>query len=167
MLLLDVPSLRLSIETAAVCKVCNSDLTFLEDPVKKLGLFTGPHLVCRTCHKQTLIDFQAVAETNARALAINRQIIFANKCIGGTCAGLDVFCSVLNLPSPATQKPYTQHVNAILDKAILQAKESMIRARLEIREHHDVEDDQLAYIIVSCEGTWKRRISLLFTVLCL
>ena len=40
MLLLDVPSLRLSIQTAAVCKVCNGDLTFLEDPVKKLRLFT-------------------------------------------------------------------------------------------------------------------------------
>ena len=36
-----------------MCKVCNGDLTFQEDPVKKLGHFTGPHLVCRTCHKQT------------------------------------------------------------------------------------------------------------------
>ena len=114
------------------------------------------------CHKQTFIDFPAVAETNARALAINRQIIFANKCIGGTRVSLDVFCSVLNLPSPVTQKPYTQHVNAILDKAILQAKESMMRARLEIREHYDVEDDQVTDILVSCDG-----VSLLFTVLCL
>ena len=109
------------------------------------------------CHKQTFIDFPAVAETNATALAINQQIIFANKCIGGTRAGLDVFCSVLNLPSPETQKPYTQHVNAILDKAILQAKESMMRARLEIREHYDVEDDQVADILVSCDGIWQRR----------
>lgn len=76
------------------------------------------------------------------------KLIFANKCVGGTRAGLEVFCSVLNLPSVVTQKPYAEHLEVILRKITIQANDSMKRARLEIRECYDVGEDEVADILI-------------------
>ena len=58
-----------------------------------------------------------------------------------------------------SQKPYAQHVQAIEIEAILQAQESMSRACQEVLEHYDceLESDEIADILVSCDGTWHRR----------
>ena len=157
-MLLDKSELQAAINTAAVCSDCHGALTIREDPWVKQGLFTSPHFICKRCHNETAIHFPTLGG-NSRALAINRRIVFANKCIGGTRAGLDVFCSILDLPNPVSQKPYAQHVEAVKEKAILQAKDSMKRANKEVREHYDcdVGDDEVADILVSCDGTWQRR----------
>lgn len=137
--------------------MCRGDLNFIQDPRTSYGLYTAPKIVCKKCKKLTAFHFSKLPDKRYRGFSINRQIVFANKCIGGTRAGLDTFCFLLNLPSPISNKPYAKHVRAILDTAIHQAKESMARACQEIRYHYNVQGDDIADILISCDGTWQRR----------
>lgn len=93
----------------------------------------------------------------SKVLEVNHRAVLANKCSGGSHASLQMLCGMLNLPAPVSQNVYTKHSKAVRDQCILQAEASMTSAREEVREHHGVESDEVADILVSCDGTWQKR----------
>ena len=119
------------------------------------GLCTAPFLFCENCSHISPILFSTVA---TKVVAANWQSVLANKCVGGSHASLQMFFTMLDLPPPASRNIYSKHMTVVREKSILQAEDSLRRAREEVREHYGVSsDDQVADVLISCDGTWQRR----------
>ena len=123
--------------------------------MKRQGLCTEPFLFCENCSHISPILFSTVA---TKVVAANRQSVLANKCVGGSHASLQMFFAMLDLPPPVSRNIYSKHMTVVREKSILQAEDSLRRAREEVREHYGVSsDDQVADVLISCDGTWQRR----------
>ena len=68
-----------------------------------------------------------------------------------------MLCGMLDLPAPASRNVYAVHAKVISEHCILQAEASLKQAREEVREHYGVSPDEVADILVSCDGTWQKR----------
>ena len=66
-------------------------------------------------------------------------------------------CSTLDIPGPMAKRSYDKHSKHIKDAAILEAKERMTAAVKEIREINNCEEDDLADISITIDGTWMKR----------
>ena len=116
---------------------------------KHQGLYTSPELSCEACGNATKIP------PSNKAFLINRKIIFATKCVGGTGASLSSFCSLLDIPGPVSQSAYKEHAKVINDHCIAQAQASMQRARKEVHDCYGVPYDDIVDVTVSSDGTWQ------------
>lgn len=138
------------------CGECGEkSVTYKEDFTKRQALFTAPYLICQSCNDTVSIPFSSVG--SSKVLTINRKAVFANKCVGGTAASLQLFCSMLDMPLPISKNVYTTHIEAILAQAMLQVEQSMTQAREEVRMLYGAEGDDTVDTLVSCDGTWQRR----------
>ena len=69
-----------------------------------------------------------------------------------------MLCAMLDMPQPMSKNNHTQHMRAICEQSVLQAKASLDQARKEVRQLYGVtSDDKVVDIVVSCDGTWQRR----------
>lgn len=153
---LEKESVSPTLESAVVCKHCLcGPVTFQEDETKSVGLYTNLYLRCVACGEVTEFPFSSV--NDGKALSINRKVIFANKCIGGTRASLETFCAMLDLPSPVAQQSYRNHTVAINAHCVAQANNSMSQARNEVRELYGATGDCVPDITISSDGTWQKR----------
>ena len=77
--------------------------------------------------------------------------------IGRGRASLTKFCSVMNMPGPVAKKSFTTHVKAIARVSQQVAEAEMQKAVKEVRDINKAEEDEIADVAVSCDGTWARR----------
>ena len=142
---------------SVVCKECsNGPIVLKEDFVRREGLCTKPFLFCESCSNPTSIEFSTAGES--KALSINRKAVFASKCAGGSRSSLQMFCAMLDAPSPVSKNIYTQYNKEMCEISHLQAQESMKQARKEIRENYGAtSSEDIIDVIVSCDGTWQKR----------
>ena len=68
-----------------------------------------------------------------------------------------MLCGMLDLPAPVSRNVYAVHAKIISEHCILQAEASLKQAREEVREHYGVSPDEVADILVSCDGMWQNR----------
>lgn len=155
MRLMELKGLQIALESVTCKECCTGHVVVKENLVSRQGLYTEPYLFCEGCSKVTKIPFSKCH--SSKAFAVNRHSVLASKCVGGTHASLEMFCGMLNLPPPVSKVAYVEHMNEVRKHAILQAKNSMVRARQEVREHYKVSGDEFADITISCDGTWQRR----------
>ena len=153
--LLEVSGLQSALQ-GVCCKECGGGpISFRENFLKRQGLCTEPFLFCENCSHISPILFSTVA---TKVVAANWQSVLANKCVGGSHASLQMFFAMLDLPPPVSRNIYSKHMTVVREKSILQAEDSLRRAREEVREHYGVSsDDQVADVLISCDGTWQRR----------
>ena len=59
----------------------------------------------------------------------------------------------MDLPAPVSQKQYREHAQVINDQCSAKARESMRRARKEVRECYDAAPDDVIDVTVSSDGT--------------
>ena len=153
--LFELEGLQKALESVA-CRECGTGRIVLRENLHlRQGLYTEPYLVCEECSNVTKVPFSRC--TPSKAVTINRQSVFAAKCIGGSLASLQMFCAMLNLPPPVSKASYVDHMKEVKTQAVAQAQYSMTAAREQVREYYNVSDDDLADITVSCDGTWHRR----------
>ena len=127
------------------CGECSEKgLVYREDFSKRKGIYTA-----QNCNFQVPIPFSSVG--TSKVLTVNRKAVFANKCAGGSAASLRMLFSMLDMPLPVSKNVYTTH---LLEVAMVQAEESMKRARDEIYcLYGSVEDGEVADVLVSCDGS--------------
>lgn len=77
--------------------------------------------------------------------------------IGRGRASLTKFCSVMNMPGLVAKKSFTTHVKAIARVSQQVAEAEMQKAVKEVRDINKAEEDEIADVAVSCDGTWARR----------
>ena len=123
------------------CGECSEKgLVYREDFSKRKGIYTA-----QNCNFQVPIPFSSVG--TSKVLTVNRKAVFANKCAGGSAASLRMLFSMLDMPLPVSKNVYTTH---LLEVAMVQAEESMKRARDEICcLYGSVEDGEVADVLVS------------------
>ena len=138
------------------CGKCgHKGLEYKEDFLKRQGLYTAPCLFCKSCHCRVPIPFSTVG--SSKVFKVNRKVALANKCAGGSYAGLRMFFGMLDLPMPVSKNVHTMHVQEIEKQAKLQAEDSMSRAREEVRRLYGTEGGDVVDVLVSCDGTWQKR----------
>ena len=139
------------------CGECSEKgLVYREDFSKRKRIYTAPYLLCENCNFQVPIPFSSVG--TSKVLTVNRKAVFANKCAGGSAASLRMLFSMLDMPLPVSKNVYTTHLLDVETQVMVQA-ESMKRARDEIRSlYGSVEDGEVVDVLVSCDGTWQRRV---------
>ena len=77
--------------------------------------------------------------------------------IGGGRASLTKFCAVMNIPGPVAKKSFTTHVKAIARVSRQVVKAEMQKAVKEVRVINKAEEDEIADVAASWNGTWARR----------
>ena len=122
---------------------------------QRLGVYTAPYIFCNSCSCQVSIPFTTVGDSEV--LTVNRKAVFANKCVGGSCASLQMLFGMLDLPMPISKNAYTMHILHIEKFAKLHAEDSMSRARREVCRHYGAQGDDVVNVLVSCDGTWQKR----------
>ena len=138
------------------CGKCgHKGLEYKEDFLKRQGLYTAPCLFCKSCHCRVPIPFSTVG--SSKVFKVNRKVALANKCAGGSYAGLRMFFGMLDLPMPVSKHVHTMHIQEIEKQAKLQAEDSMSRAREEVRRLYGTEGGDVVDVLVSCDGTWQKR----------
>ena len=70
--------------------------------------------------------------------AVNQKSILASKCAGGTHRSLQMMHAMQDLPPPVSMAVYSTHAR-VSEMSILQARESMKRARQEVQEFYDID----------------------------
>ena len=131
---------------------CGEGLVYREDFSKRKGIYTAPYLLCENCKFQVPIPFPSVG--TSKVLTVNRKAVFANKCAGGSAASLRMLFSMLDMPLPVSKNVYTTHLLEVETQAMVQAEESMKRARDEICcLYGSVENGEVADVLVSCDGS--------------
>ena len=68
-----------------------------------------------------------------------------------------MFCAICDLPSPIARRTFTKYVKEISEESASAVEESMQLARQEVRELTGASGDEIADILVSCDGTWQKR----------
>ena len=149
--ILEVTGIRSALK-AVCCKECElGPVLFKEDLFKRVGLCTHPYLFC--CNYQA----KAFRKAGSRSIAVNRRVVLANKCIGGSYTSLETLFVLLDLPPPVSQHAYQQHMKIVAMGACAEVEDSMRRAREELREIYNALPDQVVDILIRCDGTWQKR----------
>ena len=153
----ELSGLQYALQQGVCCNRCGTgSISLKEDLSKQQGLFTAPYLCCDDCSNITYIPFTTVG--SRKILTINRQSVFAARCIGGTYSSLAMFCAMFGLPSPIARRTYTTYVKEITRGSVEVAETSLKQAREEVREISGAtSDDDIVDIVISCDGTWQKR----------
>jgi len=146
-----------AIKSFVGCKFCGRDncieLKMLDTGKYKHGLSVNIELKCSHCDNSSLFNNSIVTATGK--YDINMKFICALRAIGKGHAAGNVFCSLLELPSPVANKSYISYnkeLHSALEKC---AQDSMKRATNEAISENtaDVKTD----LAVAIDGTWQKR----------
>lgn len=119
---------------------------------KCVGLGCKVCVLCQECGKIIYFNNCPKLGVKKHVYSINRQVIYAMRCIGQGLAGLKVFCGIMNLPSPVKDQTYSMVNSHILSATSAVSKESSRKAAIEEVSLCGSRD-----ISVSCDGTWLTR----------
>ncbi|XP_069694717.1 uncharacterized protein [Periplaneta americana] len=145
----DVNIMFKEIEKCLRCK-CGSNIEMSVNRI--VGLGCSVSIVCKKCLDIGSFENCRKLGKNNNVYSINRQAVYATRCIGQGLVGLKVFCGLMNLPPPVVQNTYDMINNRILTAPSEVAMDSKIAAAEEEASLSNSRD-----ISVSCDGTWLTR----------
>lgn len=146
-----LPNLANAISDRLCCRICKGKVVLVETAV--YGLSSTFVFQCENCDASE--EFQSSPSSKNRVTEINRRVIYSMRCLGQGLRGLELFCGLMDLPSPVKQTTYTLIVNRIMEATKLVAEDSMNRAANEEVELSS--EPQKREISISADGTWKTR----------
>ena len=148
--IIDLAPLQDLIRTAAVCRECGvGDLDLQES--SRSGLASHVSLVCSNCKAETSSVLAKKSE-KGKFYEINRQAVFAARCIGKGKQGLTTLCSALSMPKPMANNAFDCH-----RRALASASEVVLKKCLDQAASHLQSGDEPADVAVTVDGTWMRR----------
>jgi hypothetical protein len=131
------------------CKKCGNDVEIFES--QKLGLSSAFSINCASCDElSSFKSCNVVGEKNTPE--INSRLIYAMRCIGNGWAGMNTFCSIMDLPKPVEKATYTKITREISSGVSQVADFSMEKAA-----ENEICITGLSKITVSGDGSWKTR----------
>ena len=158
--LIHIESLSNAIRNVHKCK--RGHLTLREDYAKRFGLMSSLYIECSRCHKKTFLPTSNnICTGRGKSYDVNRRAVHCALQLGIGFAGLETFCSTLNLPCLA-ETSYHKQKETIVGNIELEILEELNDAGARLREllkreKEDVTEDSLEDIAVSFDGTWAKR----------
>ena len=139
-------------------KRCDADITFRERSPRGVGFKIV--IACPNCS-----DVEIPSSTSIRsAYEINRRIVLAMRLLGVGLNGLMKFCGFMELPRPIFQSFYDDIVR-VMSIASSSVRDASMKKAVEAKQSQSEENGQREGIIVSGDGSWrKREFSLLFGI---
>lgn len=120
--------------------------------VSCLGLGGTVSVCCEQCEITQYIQNSVTLGAKNRVYTINRQMIYAMRCLGQGLAGTKLFCALMNFPPPVRETTYNIIVNKILTATDTVVGQSMSQAASE-----EISLTQNNELSVSCDGSWLTR----------
>ena len=167
--IVDTMLLEGALETATVSKDCNvSTIEIIE--ISRHGLGATWELRCKntTCSSHKYPTKFHTSKKQGKKFELNCAAVLIFRAIGKGFSAANKFCSILNLPRPIYQAPWTEHtklfdekatdlLEIVLESAAITAKEALIRAG-------DIEDcstnelkNKICDVGVTIDGSWSSR----------
>lgn len=148
--LIDVSIFFHELSNILSCKICQSQVNFLEESVRgNSSVFVICCPKCKTTKKINSCPMQGPRNTVPE---INLRLIYTMRCIGQGLAGLKTFCNVMNMPPPVAQKSYD-----CITKKLKRATQAVAEKSMQTAAKEEGEISGNSRICVSGDGTWKTR----------
>lgn len=132
------------------CKKCNGDITFQKGGERGLGFYL--HVIC-LCGDKALNSCPLVN----KAFEINRRLVFVMRLLGVGMAGINLFCSLMDICAGLSSDTYYAAVNniSIASKCVY---DIVIRKACQEEQkcNEDAGNDR-ENLFVSGDGTWAKR----------
>ena len=148
--IVDLAPLQELISAAAVCRECGEGSLQLQE-TSRSGLASHVSLTCDHCNMETSSVLARKSE-HGKFYDVNRQAVFAARCIGKGKQGLTTLCSALSMPKPMAKKAFDRH-----RRALASASETVVSKCLDKAVSHLRSGDEPANVAVTVDGTWMQR----------
>ncbi|GFY75354.1 uncharacterized protein TNIN_369311 [Trichonephila inaurata madagascariensis] len=131
-------------------------LLWLKISVKRKGSICGLvsefYIICNSCATQSTFKSSPVFESSNHDYEISFRITYTMHTLGVGLHGIKIFCSVMDLPPPFSQKSYDRILSNIKSAIYIVVVASMNKAAKE-----EISASETNEICVSGDGTWKTR----------
>ena len=94
---------------------------------------------------------------NGKSFDVNKRFVYAMRSCGQGFAGMERFCTLMNMPKPLTKNNYSKTVVLLKDACKTVAIDTMKNASTDLHLQKNLPSQQIADIAVSCDGSWQRR----------
>lgn len=142
----------MSLFSSFLCPECGcSTLSLSERYTQRRGLSS---LLYLKCLKKDCNYFQKFYtsnyEYNKKGFDINKRIIYCMRLLGHGYAGINFFCTIMNLTKPMTKNNFEKLIKVIATAVKTVAEQTMINAANKLQKTAM----KLTDICVSCDETW-------------
>lgn len=148
--LIDLTILFNELSSNLCCKTCGGVIEMKETLTN--GLASKFSISCTKCDK--LSSFYSTKSLNDKrdCPEVNRRFTYAMRCLGQGWAGMNTFCSIMDMPPPLQKTAYTRLLKDIAHDVSRAANSSMTEAA-----EQEIRETGHAKITVSGDGSWKTR----------
>ena len=163
--LIDITIFKSLISSLACPDCLTVSLEMVEQLPKKKGFASYFSTVCSKCNysinlysSKTFSPNLSKKKVGMKSFEANLRMVYAMRSNGIGFSGLEIFCSVMNLPKPMTRCNYDKLSNLLRDAVKSVAETNMKNADQTIRAKINVNDDDIQVDTgVSVGGSWQRR----------
>ena len=154
--IVNLPALQELLSSSCLCSRCKKGTLNLSEQGRH-GLAPTSVLSCSNCkHLKSSTVGQRQIRGKSRFYDINRRAVLAMRILGCGCRALRTLCSILDMPSPMSNRTFECHRKAVHTASKNVCETSMKRAANAVLVRRQGED-QPDEIAVSTDGTWMRR----------
>lgn len=169
--IVDAELLRDALKESAICRECKvGELELLEEQGSKVGLASKWILKCKCvdCKGHKFPTIFHTSKKEGRYYDINRVAVMAFRSIGRGYSAAQKFCSIVDLPTTVTRKPWSQHTQAITKAASTLLEEELGNAAFEVKrvlmkigDIDECTEEELKQKVVNTgatfDGSWSSR----------
>lgn len=148
--IVDIHLLFSGISKYICCKICGSEIEIKE--ASNRGLFSNFSLCCTICSELTVIKSCQMVGIKKNSPEINKRFVYAMRCVGNGLAGMQTFCSVMDLPPPIEKATYSK-----ISRQILTAAETAANISQKKAAEDEISMTGDKKITISGDGSWKTR----------
>lgn len=166
-LLFDTRVLGDIIDTIGSCPICAAKVYYFHNKDAKKGLAHFINISCTECDWDSTYSSSKevqneISKQGNNAFDINTRSVIAMREVGKGFTALKTFCGFMNIPSPMTQKTFSNIQESIGSSYVKSAEANMKAAADDVRiADHDgseeLADDEVVNTAISADGTWQRR----------
>lgn len=148
-IIVDVNIMITELQRCLKC-VCGESVDISFDRIS--GLACNFSIMCKKCLEIGSFCSSARIGRNNNILSVNRQFVYAMRCIGQGLASMKVFCGLMNMHPPVEQSTYD-----LINETILAATNEVTADSLSNAAELETKLTNSSDITVSCDGTWLTR----------
>lgn len=148
--IIDLKELEKSLQNIAVCKICKGALVVKKKKVAGLAANIG--ISCSVCEEKVIFSNSKSVKCNDKVFYdVNIRLVYGMRCIGKGKTSANIFCGVMNLPSPPFR--FFTHENLLATTSEKVCKSFMKKAV----EETVVANDNSRDLTVALDGSWQKR----------
>ena len=132
-------------------------MSLIEDAKQKKGLSARLFIKCDKCNYRKEFYTYSRVKDDKSSFDINRRTVYTMRTLGHAHAGIEIFCTLMNMPKPMTQNNYDKLVLAISAATKEIAEQTVLDTANALREHNGASETDIVDIDASSDGSWQRK----------